>query len=732
MTTVPSHEVVSAEVARLGAHEVTIRRERCANPHARVALYGDSEWSLEALPRTPGGTKRTVLRFDRLLAQFVEAAKHLAYLTINEPTPGALLHGASSRSVEWPSPQTVRQRVGYTQYLLNWLADERVHNITDIDQERLHAFALHVLDLKGQTANTKNRRLEAVVRWAAWGPLLPTEFRIPAPHWALEPYAVKPTVRSDNRTARIPQDTMRPLLHWAATFVDAYSADILAAYDLACAWRDHAPETPARVTQTARIREMFQGYLDRGEALPMSGAKRGQLAGDYLRALHGLNDVKPATLSTIYTTEYADLLPVEERDTPVRPPSTTCPADYEGLLHPISFYDCAPNRVAAPKMLTLLQTACLVVTAYLTGLRSDELRTLKPGCCPPPFVAADGTIQFRVNGTVAKRHALESGLNTGVKERIPAQWATIGLVSRAVAVAESIHSRLTPEAPFLFVAPSDGGEPLSSPLAAQMIRRFIDHVNGQLTARDHANAFPPIPTNQAGDITLSRFRRTLAWFIRREPGGEVTLAIQYQHVGTVIGEGYAGTIESGMHDLLDEEDRSTRRDLLAHVAASLADGHGVSGPAAGRFIAAAEKARGIDYLSEKALRTLLRDPAMEIHDNPAALALCLFDPDQAQCRKLRLAGKSDQPNLLDCRPNCLNRAMTDEQARLAERRAEDLRHEADMSPLPLQARLLREAEALASSAATHWTSRIAPPPSDRTDTVETISNQTANEGEPAL
>lgn len=732
MTTVLSHQLVTPDVPRLAAHDITIRRERCANPNAHVALYGDSEWSLEALPRTPGAARRVTLRFDRLPSPFQDAAKHLAYLTINEPTPQALLKGASSRSVEWPSPQTVRQRVGYTHYLVRWLASEGVRNVMDIDQEHLRAFAEHVIDLKGQTANTKNRRLESVVRWAAWGPLLPTEFRIPTPDWAPEPYAVKSQARSDNRTARIPQDTMRPLLHWAATFIDAYSADMIAAYDLACAWRDYEPDAPQSLTQAARIRAMFQGYIDRDEALPMSATQHGQLAGDYLRASHGLNDVKPSTLSTIYTKEYADLLPIERRDMPVAPLSITCPAEYEGLLHPISFYDCVPNRAAPPRIMTLLQTACIIVTAYLTGMRSDELRTLKPGCCPPPFAAADGTIQFRVNGTVAKRHALDTGLNTGMKERIPAQWATIGLVSRAIAVAESIHARITPDAMFLFASPSDSAEPVSSPLAAQMIGRFIDHVNDQLSVRDEAKAFPMIPIDEAGDITLSRFRRTLAWFIRRQPGGEVTLAVQYQHVGIVIGEGYAGAQESGMQDLLDEEGRNTRLDLLAHVAASLADGQGVSGPAARRLIASTEKARGIDYMSEKALRVLLRDPAMDIHDNPASLALCVFVPDQAQCRKLRLAGKSDQPNLLDCRPTCLNRVMTDEQATMAESRAEELRHEADMSPLPLQARLLQEAEALASSAATHWTSPIAPPPSDQTDTVKAISGQTANEGEPDL
>lgn len=737
MTTVLSPDLVSPDVPRLAAHDITIRHERCANPDAHVALYGDSEWSLEALPRTPGAARRVVLRFDRLPSPFQDAAKHLAYLTINEPTPGALLHGASSRSVEWPSPQTMRQRVGYTHYLVHWLACEGVHNVMDIDQEHLRAFAEHVLDLKGQTANTKNRRLEAVVRWAAWGPLLPAEFRIPTPDWALEPYAVKSQARSDNQTARIPQDTMRPLLHWAATFIDAYSADIIAVYDLACAWRDHEPGAPESLTQAARIREMFQGYIDRDESLPMSGAKHGQLAGEYLRARHGLNDVKPSRLSTIYTTEYAHLLPVEERDTPVTPLSIACPAEYEGLLHPISFYDCAPNHAAAPKVMSLLQTACLIVTAYLTGMRGDELRTLKPGCCPPPFAAADGTIQFRINGTVAKRHALDTGLNTGMKERIPAQWATIGLVSRAIAVAESIHARITPDALFLFASPSDSAEPVSSPLAAQMIRRFIDHVNGQLSVRDQANAFPRIPIDEA-DITLSRFRRTLAWFIRRQPGGEVTLAVQYQHVGTVIGEGYAGTQESGMHDLFDEEDRNTRLDLLAHVAASLANGQGVSGPAARRFIASAEKAHDIDYLSEKALRALLRDPGMEIHDNPASLALCLFDPDQAQCRKLRIAGKSDQPNLLDCRPNCLNRVMTDEQAVLAQSSADELRREAALAPLPLQTRLVQEADLLTASAATHWTSRIAPlgsSASDRTDTVDTVgadaTTNTATKGDPA-
>ena len=42
-------------------------------------------------------------------------------------------------------------------------------------------------------------------------------------------------------------------------------------------------------------------------------------------------------------------------------------------------------------------------------------------------------------------------------------------------------------------------------------------------------------------LNTSQFRRTLAWFIARQPGGSIAGAIQYRHHSIQMFEGYAGT-----------------------------------------------------------------------------------------------------------------------------------------------------------------------------------------------
>lgn len=48
-----------------------------------------------------------------------------------------------------------------------------------------------------------------------------------------------------------------------------------------------------------------------------------------------------------------------------------------------------------------------------------------------------------------------------------------------------------------------------------------------------------IPADPAGLLAPSRFRRTLAWFIRRKPRGLIAASIQYGHAYTRTLEGYA-------------------------------------------------------------------------------------------------------------------------------------------------------------------------------------------------
>jgi hypothetical protein len=79
-------------------------------------------------------------------------------------------------------------------------------------------------------------------------------------------------------------------------------------------------------------------------------------------------------------------------------------------------------------------------------------------------------------------------------------------------------------------------------------------------------------------LTTRQFRRTLAWYIARRPGGAIAGAIQYRHHGIQMFEGYAGTSDSGFRAEVEAEQALTRGEHL--LAMTTQHQHDLTGPAA--------------------------------------------------------------------------------------------------------------------------------------------------------
>lgn len=248
---------------------------------------------------------------------------------------------------------------------------------------------------------------------------------------------------------------------------------------------------------------------------------------------------------------------------------------------------------------------------------------------------------------------------------------------------------------------------LDSPVATTEIQHFLTFINSRT---ERSTSAPLIPLDTHGPVTLRRFRRTLAWYIRNQPEGEVTLGVQYQHVGTVVGAGYAAAGSTGWADILDEEGQETRRHIAENLSRELLGGAGISGPAAARATyAVADYAAGVSLLPDNEMRRLLNAPGMQIYNNKASLSLCMFDPDRALCERApRPDGRGADPNLLGCRAGCANRAMTDAHAELLAERVEQTRAQAEMSPQPMRNRLTQAADEMAERVHQHWQTRIVP------------------------
>ncbi|MEU6654025.1 hypothetical protein ABZ904_32475 [Streptomyces sp. NPDC046900] len=69
------------------------------------------------------------------------------------------------------------------------------------------------------------------------------------------------------------------------------------------------------------------------------------------------------------------------------------------------------------------------------------------------------------------------------------------------------------------------------------LNSFITWVNQYCAENHRADAIPDID-GRPWRLMTSQFRRTLAWFIARRPGGTIAGALQYRHQSIQMFEGH--------------------------------------------------------------------------------------------------------------------------------------------------------------------------------------------------
>ncbi|MET9588985.1 hypothetical protein ABZY10_39085 [Streptomyces sp. NPDC006539] len=207
-------------------------------------------------------------------------------------------------------------------------------------------------------------------------------------------------------------------------------------------------------------------------------------------------------------------------------------------------------------------------------------------------------------------------------------------MARAIAVLE----RLQPEGqPYLFTFLPSSHHHRQSPAPGAVfdsnttntgITAFIAWINTYCTQHARPDG---IPTTQGRlpHLTTRQFRRTLAWFIARRPGGTIAGALQYRHQRIQMFEGYAGTSTSGFRDEVEAEEALTRGQVLADMAAD-PDRPRLTGPAGAeaeaRLTALAQYAvfDGKVVTDEARLRRVIarHDP----HLYPGRFLTCVYTP----------------------------------------------------------------------------------------------------------
>jgi hypothetical protein len=289
-----------------------------------------------------------------------------------------------------------------------------------------------------------------------------------------------------------------------------------------------------------------------------------------------------------------------------------------------------------------LGTAAFIVISYLTGMRPSEVLNLQRGCLQQ---SASNPKHQVLRGKVSKdRHG---------KERQD-EWLAIAPVAHAVRLLERMSTEST-----LFSQAAVGAtnRPDSRKVNRPLLTKTLTARVGWFCKRIEENTGRSMKIREGQYPTIRMFRRTLAWYIARRPGGLVALSIQYKHLSTLTSAGYAGRRRDGFPQLLAIESMRYAGELLAHLAN---DPEHVSGPAAGKLLASVEEFRAEfmgTTLTDKQLAGLARSGRFPVYVNDDLHVACHFDPKKAACVLRGMT--SDLPRLHECVDTCTNTVRTD-------------------------------------------------------------------------
>lgn len=704
----PDTPVFPADRARPGTHEADLPR------------FGDARWQLAALDHGASGRSQAINweGFPHALrAGFMRAG----WAVINLPTPDMLLNRSGSTTRPRLSPGSLKRTFAAWRHLAQWLAQHQLTGLSQVDRAVLEKYA-QFLAGRGLAHGPVATDMFAITRLWAYAPFLLPADRIAMPPWDAPGAApgdflgAATSTTGENTTIPVHPAVMSPLLIAALRTVTDFAPDILAA------WRDarrlfgRIPSTPTPGGR-ADIRACLQRMRDTGQPLPVFTEYRATRLGHTgldRPLIH--NRVIAGTLG-VTTTQVSALL--------VREPQLLRGMRFGAgapLATPITArLGSRPWRAAIDIEDTIdlavhLATAALLVVAYLSGMRAQEVLNLERGCCTTEQ-RKDGALRYRITGRHFKGVTDEHG-NTIPDGQVRSQpWTVIEPVHRAITVLEELAEGqpLFPWELSKAAKPrSYLGDAMTAKTANARIARFTTWAN--TLATEHRREHEVIPADPDGAITLRRLRRTVAWFINRQPGGRIALGVQYGHLRASFAESYGGRSRVDMLQILDLEQALATADTLTEAAERLDDGEAVSGPAAARYIAAAREFQTTyagGFTSKRQYKALLDNPRLQVFDPPQALLTCNHDPLKALCDPNRgkpAAQPRRTPSQDRCHSACANISRTD--THIERIQAEVDRIDAEIAdallPLPIQQRLRQRQTTLNETIARHQVTRIHP------------------------
>jgi len=497
---------------------------------AGTSRFGDDVWVL-----TPAihqqHLRRMILDFRTLPERFRPVAKELFYLLLTGDVPPDC---ASIKDIV-----TIRHNFSRVKYFLDWVEQRQVAALAALTPADFEAFERRLTGEPTSPSTLFARRRAARLFWFC-------RARLTADRLAFDPATLleedataggevsSARGREENATDRIPEPVHAPLLVWALRWVDDFADDVLRAYS---EWATLHPYT--KRNRIRRGRPVVRGVPERLAAVLGRYRAEGRRLPGHEGAVNLSHLAREVQCSDrqLRVPRYWQRIQGAARELGIDDHSylrTTIGGrlDGEPWLQRIAYEDLGV-------LVRLLQAACYVVVAYLSGMRDSEVKHLRRGCLSVWRDDVGRVVRRRVTSQAFKGEHDPAG--------VTATWIVTAPVERAIEVLEALQP---PSQPNLFALPPTSraywNDRASTVRTTSTTNRdlaaFARWINDYCIARGRADSISHVH-GQEWRLSTRQFRRTLAWFIARQPGGVIAGAMQYRHLRVQMFEGYANSQE---------------------------------------------------------------------------------------------------------------------------------------------------------------------------------------------
>jgi hypothetical protein len=620
-----------------------------------------------------------ILNFAHIPARFRSTVKELFYAMLAGKLPPGEPRGEIT---------TVRGHFTAITRFLRWLdtwptvaTGQPARRLVELVGADLQAYLKDLPRTQRSPATRERTRVSIRVLWR-YRTVTPDHLLFDPAHlddWA-DHYRRQP---GENATDRIPEQVHGPLMVWALRFIDDFADDILSATEQ---WKKTrtALKGPILDDNTAlliALRRLLDDHIADNRPLP---GRRGTI--NQFALAHSLGCSK-SEIDRHRTLIYATAAVVGVDDQPwFNFPATS---QLDGQLWIDRIVNDHRSSCGLGRLATLLQTAAYVTIAFLSGMRDSEIKDLRRGCL---HVHRDDT------GRVYRYKVISRAFKGEKDPRgVEATWVIGAPAARAIRVLERLQP---PETDLLFAHHTlwgranqlRGGQTraLTSGWTVTHLNAFSAWINDYCAERGRNDGIPLV-NGRPWKLTTPQFRRTLAWFIARRPGGSIAGAIAYRHMSIQMFEGYAGTSDSGFRAEVESEQALARGEQLL----AMIDRHehtNLAGPAAAEATRRLEQLsqqthyRGTVITDQRRLRRLIarNDPAIY----PDKYVTCVHTHATALCQQRHDQRGTLRPDIGSCKPlSCRNVALTPDN--IDNLRAEITQIDGDLGARPLLPPLLR-------------------------------------------